>query len=190
MSAKPHFKTSRGVCTKLNLALAAFIRFSADRATEAANGKRATVKDPSASTRYCMDMRIVVTGERAWVCEELAMVVLRRLIARYDREIVIVHGGAAGVDDCFSKACKSLGIAVEARLANWPQTGTATIGNRNRELIKDGANLCIALRRSIAKSKDTKNCILHALNAGVPTYLIDDEGAIPRRLTVGDPRLE
>ena len=46
------------------------------------------------------------------------MVVLQRLIARYGREIVIIHGGEAGVDESFSKACKGLEITVEARLAN------------------------------------------------------------------------
>jgi len=72
-------------------------------------------------------MRIVVTGERAWACDELAMIVLQRLIARYGRDIVIVHGGCPGVDESFNKACKSLGITVEVRLASWPQTGTPTI---------------------------------------------------------------
>ena len=77
--------------------------------------------------RYDLYMRIVVTGERAWACDELAMIVLQRLIARYGRDIVIVHGGCPGVDESFNKACKSLGITVEVRLASWPQTGTPTI---------------------------------------------------------------
>jgi hypothetical protein len=134
-------------------------------------------------------MRIVVTGERAWVCDELAMVVLERLIARYGREIVIIHGGAAGVDESFSKACKSLGIALDVRLASWPQTGNPTIGTRNRELIKDGADLCIALHRSIGTSQRTRDCARQAIQAGIPTFLIADERAIPSRLQRADARL-
>jgi hypothetical protein len=60
------------------------------------------------------------------------MVVLQRLIARYGRDIVIIHGGEAGVDESFNRACKSLGIAVEARLANWPQTGPPMLWSKNR----------------------------------------------------------
>ena len=127
-------------------------------------------------------MRIVVTGERAWACDELAMVILQRLIARYGRDIVVVHGGFPGVDQSFNKACKSLGVTVEVRLAEWPQTGTPTIGTRNRELIKPGADLCIALHRSVRTSQRTRDCVLQAIQAGIPTFLIEDERAIPIRL--------
>lgn len=134
-------------------------------------------------------MRILVTGDRAWACDDLAMVVLNRLIARYGRDIVIVHGGCPGVDESFNKACKALGITVEVRLASWPQTGTPTIGNRNRELVKPGAGLCIALHRSVRTSDRTRDCIQQALQAGISTFLIEDEKAIPKRLRRGDARL-
>jgi hypothetical protein len=134
-------------------------------------------------------MRIVVTGERAWSCDELALVLLQRLIARYGRNIVIIHGGSPGVDESFNKACKSLGIAVESRVANWPHTGHPTIGSKNRELIKGGADLCIAVHRRIAASQRTLDCVHQALQADIPTFLIVDERAIPSRLTRADPRL-
>jgi hypothetical protein len=41
---------------------------------------------------YYLDMRILITCDRAWICDDLAMVVLIRLTARYGRDIVIVHG--------------------------------------------------------------------------------------------------
>jgi hypothetical protein len=135
-------------------------------------------------------MRIVVGGgERAWACDELAMVVLQRLIARYGRKIVIIHGGAAGVDASFSKACKSLGITVDVRLANWRQTGPPTIGSKNWVLLKDGADLCIALHRSIGTSQRTRDCARPAIQAGIPTFLIADEQAIRSRLKRADVRL-
>jgi hypothetical protein len=148
-------------------------------------------KDLKAASRrrYYLDMRIVVAGERAWACDELATVVLQRLIARYGRKIVIVHGGEAGVDESFNKACKSLGIAVEARLANWPQTGPPILWSKNRELVKDGADLCVALHRSIGTSRRTRDCERQAIQNGIPTYLITDEQAIPSRLTRADARL-
>jgi hypothetical protein len=93
-------------------------------------------------------MRIEVTGDRAWACDELALATVKRLIARYGREITVVHGGCRGVDESFNKACANLGVAVEAPVANSPQTGTPTIANRNRELIKPGADLCSDRRPS------------------------------------------
>ena len=127
-------------------------------------------------------MRIVVAGERARACDELATVVLQRLIARYGRKIVILHGGEAGVDESFSKACKSLGIAVEARLANWPQAGPFMLWSKNRELVNDGADPCIALHRSIGTSRRTRDCARKAIKKGIPTCLIADEQAVPCRV--------
>jgi len=56
-------------------------------------------------------------------------------------------------------------------------------------MIEKGADLCIALHRSIAKSTRTKDCIRQALAAGIPTYLIDNDRAIPRRMNSADSRL-
>lgn len=117
------------------------------------------------------------------------MVIAQRLIARRNRDIVVVHGGCPGVDESFNNACTSLGIAVEVRLANWPRTGTPTIGNRNRELIKPGGDLCIASHRSFGTSRRTKDCVSQAIQADIPAFLIEDEQAIPIRLRRADPRL-
>src|SRR6516165_7486223 len=77
-------------------------------------------------------MRIVVAGDRAWRCGELATAILRRLVKRYGASLTIVHGGQNGVDESFDTACKNLGTAVEVRLPNWPNTGLPTIGNNVR----------------------------------------------------------
>jgi hypothetical protein len=135
-------------------------------------------------------MRILITGDRAWQCDDLAVAVLQRLVSRYGREIIIVHGGCPGVDECFNKACAGLAIAVDVRLANWPQTGMPTIGSRNRELIKPGADLCIALHQAISTSQRTKDCVRQAIQAGIPTFLLEDERAIPKRVKPGDKRLK
>jgi hypothetical protein len=72
--------------------------------------------------------------------------------------------------------------------------GKKSLGNiaepeRNRETVQAGADLCIAMRRTLATSKGTKDCIRQALAAGIPVYLIEDERAIPRRVQVEDKRL-
>ncbi len=60
---------------------------------------------------------------------------------------------------------------------------------RDREMVKAGADLCIALHRSIETSKGTKDCVRQALAAGIPVYLIEDDQAIPRRVQAGGYRL-
>ena len=42
---------------------------------------------------YNLNMRILVTGDRHWHCDDLAEQVLNRLLARYGPGLTIVHGG-------------------------------------------------------------------------------------------------
>ena len=60
---------------------------------------------------------------------------------------------------------------------------------RNREMVKAGADLCLAFHRSLATSKGTKDCARQALAAGIPTYLIDSDVGLRRRLRGDDARL-
>jgi hypothetical protein len=135
-------------------------------------------------------MRILITGDRSWACHELAAAVIRRLVARYGPDITIVHGDAAGVDKSFATAAEDLGVAVEAHPADWSRLGKSAGPIRNREMVQAGADLCIAFHRFIMASKGTKNCATQDIEAGIPTYLIDSEQALPKRLLPGDPRLE
>ena len=134
-------------------------------------------------------MRILITGDRHWRCDELAEQVLNRLLGRYGPETVIVHGGAPGVDQSFALACRELGITAEPHLADWKGLGNVTGPARNREMVQAGADLCVALHRTLETSRGTKDCIRQALAAGIPVYLIEDEQAIPRRVHAEDERL-
>jgi hypothetical protein len=57
-------------------------------------------------------------------------------------------------------------------------------------MVDGGAQMCIALNRFLPSRKGTRDCYRQALAAGMPTYLIDEEEGIPRRLRADDPRLE
>jgi hypothetical protein len=56
-------------------------------------------------------------------------------------------------------------------------------------MVEAGADLCIALHRSIETSKGTKDCVRQALAVGIPVWLIEDDSATPRRVHAGDARL-
>ena len=40
----------------------------------------------------------MVGGDRFWRCDELAMAIVRRMVARYGPDIVIAQSGGNGVD--------------------------------------------------------------------------------------------
>jgi hypothetical protein len=134
-------------------------------------------------------MRIIVTGERFWACHKLAAAILRRLVARYGPDIVIVHGDDTGVEESFVTAARGLGIRTEAHPADYDRLGEGAEPFRNREMIRAGAGLCLAVHRFLANGKGTKDCARQAITAGIPTYLIDSEEAAPRRISPGDARL-
>jgi hypothetical protein len=135
-------------------------------------------------------MRILITGDRYWACHKLAAEILRRLIARYGSDLVIVHGDATGVDESFGSAAKGLGLSVEAHPADWDQAGPAAGPRRNAEMIRAGADLCVASHRPLSASKGRKDYVRKAVPAGLPVYLIESDTAVPRRVKHGDERLE
>src|SRR5271168_5105586 len=107
-----------------------------------------------------VDMRIVVAGDKDWSCPDLAAGILRRLVARYGRDIVIIHGNEPGVDASFAAAAKELGITAEARVISRKTTGFPTVGQRNRELLMGGADMCIAVHSRVASCPRTLDCVL------------------------------
>ncbi len=113
--------------------------------------------------RYDVDMRIVVTGDTGWECRELATRILRRLVARYGPDIVIIHGNEPGVDSSFAAAAKELGVTSKARVIDRNRTCFHTVGTRNRELFLGGADLCIAVHNRIAACPRTLDCVRQAL---------------------------
>ncbi len=134
-------------------------------------------------------MRIVIIGDTGWECRELATRVLRRLVARYGPEIVIIQGNEPGVDSSFAAAAKELGVTAELRVIDRKNTGFPTVGQRHRELLLGGADMCIAVHSRIAACPRTLDCVQQALQDGIPTYGIENVHAIPRRIKRGDARL-
>jgi YspA, cpYpsA-related SLOG family len=108
---------------------------------------------------YHVYMRILVTGDRHWRCDDLAEQVLNRLLARYGPDLVVVHGGAPGVDQAFNVAARELGITVEPHVADWKGLGNIAGPARNQEMVESGADLSIALHRTLATSKGTRDCV-------------------------------
>lgn len=137
--------------------------------------------------RYTRGMRIIVTGDRFWTCHDLATGMLKRLIARYGRDIVIAHHGGPGVDHAIAQAARGLPIDTDFHSADLRQVGDYRFANR--ELVRPGAGLCVIVHRP-PLDKASKDLARQAIMAGILTYLIVDERGVPRRIKAGDEKLE
>jgi len=132
--------------------------------------------------------RVLITGCRHWHCERLAAYVVERLRTRNGPGLVIVHGEAKGVDSAFADAARATaGVTEEPHKADWDKHGRAAGPIRNEEMVAAGADLCLAVHRSLATSKGTLGCVRLAMAAGIPTWLIDSDDAVPRRIASVDP---
>src|SRR5262249_17521623 len=131
------------------------------------------------------DMRILIAGDQFCPCHRLASVILRRMVARYGADIVIVHGDDTGVAESFATAAKGQRIRTEEHVADFAHLGKEAIRFRNREMLRAGAQLCVILHRALLDAA-TNDLARQAIDAGVPTYLIDSEEGKPERIRVGD----
>jgi hypothetical protein len=133
-------------------------------------------------------MRIVVAGDQFWPCHGLASAILRRMVARYGPDIVIVRSDDTGVAESFATAARGQRIRIEEHVADFAHLGQEAIRFRNRELLRAGAHLCVILHRCVLDA-GTRDLARQAIEAGVPTYLIDSEEGRPERIRTGDARL-
>ena len=132
-------------------------------------------------------MRFVIGGDRFWPCHKLAAGVLRRMATRYGPDIVIVHGDDTAVAESFATAAKGQRLKAEQHAADFGHLGDGAFRFRNRAMLR-GAELCVIVHRSLLDA-GTKDLARQALAAGVPTFLIANEQAVPRRLGEGDSGL-
>lgn len=72
---------------------------------------------------------------------------------------------------------------------DWAGLGNLGRSARYKQMIASGADMCIAVHRSLAESTGTKDCVRQALAAGIPAFLISNERAFPWRLQADDKRL-
>lgn len=110
-------------------------------------------------------MRVLITGARDFpsrsrVCNELDRLSRRGL--------VIVHGGAAGVDAFADQWAREHGIEVERHPAQWGRYGRALAGHiRNQQMVDLGADICLAFFRLGGANRGTSNCAAAARLKGI-----------------------
>lgn len=111
--------------------------------------------------------RILVTGSRTWTNQSLVYYYLKNLNAD---SVILVHGGAVGLDTIAGEIWESMGGTCEVHLAS----DFATPLLRNIHMVELGADLCIAFAQSWKSG--TGHCARYAranripvIDAGVST---------------------
>lgn len=129
-----------------------------------------------------MSVRLIISGDRNWNCDDLSRRVVAQLVERFGADLILVHGDARGVDDAFAAACQARGVVHEPHPARWDDIGKGAGPRRNQEMIDAGVDFVIAVHRNLAWSRGTRDLVKRSLKAGIPVYLIDSEDGEPRRI--------
>lgn len=116
-------------------------------------------------------MRILITGSRDWTDQRLieAAIVEAMVFGKDWPRIVptIIHGGARGADSMADGVAIRRNLKQEAHPADWGQYGKRAGFIRNAEMVKSGADICLAFIKN--ESKGATMCADLAEKAGIPT---------------------
>ncbi len=111
-------------------------------------------------------MRVLVTGSRAWTGRAALASVLDELLAEHGT-LTIVHGNAPGADQMAHHwAATRPDVITEPHPAAWSTGGKRAGFIRNAEMVKLGADLCLAFIRD--NSPGATHCAALAEKAGIP----------------------
>jgi hypothetical protein len=121
---------------------------------------------------------VVVCGDRNWTRE---IPILRRLAA-FHKGTTIVTGGAPGADSIAHKIAEDLELKTTVIYAHWRHhplcpsdcteiTGKAAGPIRNRKMLNYNPQLVVGFHQNIRESKGTLDCLLEALERGIPVEL-------------------
>lgn len=117
--------------------------------------------------------RVLVTGSRAWDNPRPIEIVMRKLVAQYGiGRLIVIEGGAPGVDTLTRKVCEDLHVhCLEMKaLWNFHQRGAGPV--RNNMMLSLEPDLVIAFHWDLNDSKGTKDCYEKAKKLGIKTVHI------------------
>lgn len=140
------------------------------------------------------DFRIVVTGSRDWPDGETGNLIRNKLALAVHaatelgaaplmsskcvtrEEIVVVQGGAAGVDAIARADAERDGLRVETFAADWERHGKAAGPIRNAEMLDAGAEFVLAFPfGGRSDSPGTWDCVDKAIARGIPVAIFPAE---------------
>jgi hypothetical protein len=115
-------------------------------------------------------VRILVTGSRTWTDTWVIRDALYEsyLVSPPGDVITVVHGDCPrGADFIADEVARELEWITERHPADWEQWGKAAGFMRNIEMVKAGADICLAFIRD--NSRGATHCADAAERSGIPT---------------------
>lgn len=130
--------------------------------------------------------RILVTGDRSWTDDNYPVIFGALDTARNrarTNNILVIHGGANGVDKLAGQAAFRLGFGVRSYPANWSKYKKGAGPIRNNQMIKENKiDQVLAFHDDLGQNKGTRDMVNKALEMGLPVrhykstgYYIDME---------------
>jgi hypothetical protein len=117
------------------------------------------------------DFIICVSGSRTFRHLEFVDAYLNTIPVLVREHVIILHGGAVGVDSRADYAARRLGFAVEVVRPDWERWGPSAGPRRNREMV-DRADFLVAFWDG--KSRGTASAIKAALDRGKDLEVLRD----------------
>lgn len=129
-------------------------------------------------------MRVIVTGSRDWTNRPLLRRVLETVLNDIDDDepLIIMHGACpTGADShAHQWACEAqdhgYDVTPNPWPADWETHGRAAGPIRNGQMVRHGADLCLAFLQPGEPNKGTKGCIRLAEKAGIPVERYPKDG--------------
>jgi hypothetical protein len=125
-------------------------------------------------------LRILVTGSRSWTDRDvITRALLDALCLSTIGTPTLIHGMARGADKIADAVWQSIGRNVPGGLnlercpADWEKNGRAAGYIRNAEMVRSGADICLAF--PLGASPGTRNCMRLAAEAGIRVVNYGDE---------------
>lgn len=145
-----------------------------------AMGTTSLIADSRSGYRYGDPMdttsspyRILVTGSRyATLPQHGAFIEEKLAVARHKPAVILVHGGAPGVDHICGTVAKGFGWDVEVHEANWAD-GHRAGPERNKRMVKKGADVVLAFPIAGGLNKGTKQCSTFAEMMGLIVHYFE-----------------
>jgi len=120
--------------------------------------------------------RVAIVGSRNFNNPALITAFVNRLAVKLDAQnLVVVSGGAKGVDSYAEAAARSLGIEVESIKPDWATYGKRAGFLRNTTIVEH-ADRIVAFHDGI--SRGTMDTVWKAFDSGKPVVVLNDEGHI------------
>lgn len=113
------------------------------------------------------DYRVLVTGSRDWTDRAAIRDALYAIEGdvETDDSLTLVHGAARGADSIAAEIASKGGWGVEAHPADWERFGKRAGFIRNDEMVKLGADVCLAFIKD--GSRGATMCADLAEKAGI-----------------------